>query len=111
MKGLRHVPHEAALLQLHSFSIGLWLVGEGIISMFVITHGLLGISRASAFAPPARHWPHDQGCYYARHRQHAFGFRNVPFWNTLPVEIINAANSFKVLLGVHWLSLNLEIPA
>ncbi len=118
MKGLRHVPYEAALKQLRLFSFTHRRIRADLISMFKISHGLLEFPMASTFAHLSRkglrghaYKFHQQRCC-TRRRQFAFTIRAVPFWNKLPAEIINASSvkSFKTLLDAHWQSLFPEVP-
>ncbi len=113
VKGLRHVPYEAALKQLCPFSLTHRRIRGDLITMFRITHGLLEFSMASNFANPTRKGlrGHDykfrqQQCCTQR-RQFAFTIRAVPFWNKPPAEIVNASSveSFKTFLESHWQSL------
>ncbi len=64
VKGLRHVPYEAALKQLRLFSLTHRRIRWDLIVMFKITHGLLEFPVASIFVNPTR-----QGL-----RGHAFKF-------------------------------------
>ncbi len=117
VKGLRHVPYEAALKQLRLFSITHRRIHGDLIGMFRITHGLLEFPMAFVFAHPTRkglrghaYKLHPQRCC-TRRRQFAFTIRAVPFWNKLPAEIVNASSviSFKTLLDAHWQSLFPEL--
>ncbi len=118
VKGLRHVPYEAALIQLRLFSLTHRRLRGDLIAMFKITHGLLEFPMASTFVYPTRKGlrghafkSHQQRCC-TRHRQFAFIIRAVPFWNKLPAEIVNASSvkSFKALLDARWQSLFPEVP-
>ncbi len=118
VKGLRHVPYEAALKQLRLFSLAHRRIRGNLTAMFKITHGLLGFPMASTFAHPTRkglrghaYKFHQQRCCSHR-RQLAFTIRAVPFWNKLPAEIANAfsVKSSKALLDAHWQSLFTEVP-
>ncbi len=109
VKGLRHVPYEAALKQLRLFSITHRRIRD-LISMFKITHGLLEFPMASTFVYPTRQGLrghafkfHQQRCCMRR-RQFTFTIRAVPFWNKLPAEVVNASSlkSFKTLLDARW---------
>ncbi len=118
VKGLQHVPYEAALKQLCLFSLTHRLIRGDLIAMTKITHGLLEFLMASTFAQPtpkglrghAYKFRQQRCC--TRHRQFAFTIRAVPFWNKLPAEIINASSvkSFKALLDARWQSLFPEVP-
>ncbi len=118
VKGLRHVPYEAALIQLRLFSLTHQRIRGDLITMFKITHGLLEFPMASTFVYPTRQELrghafkfHQQRCC-TRRRQFAFTIRAVPFWNKLPAEIVNASSvkSFKALLDARWQSLFPEVP-
>ncbi len=85
LKGLRHVPYEAALKQLRLFSRTHRRIRGDLIAMFKITHGLLEFPMASIFAHPTRkglyghaYKFHQQRCC-TRRRQFAFTIRAVPF--------------------------------
>ncbi len=54
VKGLRHVPYEAALQQLRLFSLTHRRIRGDLIAVFMITHGLLEFLMASTFANPTR---------------------------------------------------------
>ncbi len=54
VKGLRHVPYEAALDQLRLFSLTRRRICGDLIAMFKITHDLLEFPMASTFAYPTR---------------------------------------------------------
>ncbi len=110
VEGLLHVPYEAALKLLRLFSLTHRWIHGGLKAMFKITHGLLEIPLASTFAHPTRKWLrshaykfHQQWCC-TRRRQFEFTIRAVPFWNKLPVEIVNASSAkyFKTRLDAHW---------
>ncbi len=115
VKGLRHVPYEAAFKQLRLFSLTHRRIRGDLIAMLKVSHGL---PMASTFAHPTHKglWGHaykfhQQRCC-TRRRQFAFTIRAVPFWNTLPAEIVNASSvkSFKTLLDAHWQPLFPEVP-
>ncbi len=83
VKGLRHVPYEAALKQLRLFSLTHQRIRGDLIAMFRITHGLLEFPVASTFAHPTRkglrghaYKFHQQRCCTCR-RQFAFTIRTV----------------------------------
>ncbi len=109
VKGLRHVPTEAALKQLRLFSLTYRRIRGDLIAMMKITNGLLEFPMASTFAHPTRKglrghaYKFRQQRCCTRHRQFAFIIRAVPFWNKLPAEIVNASSvkSFKTLLDAH----------
>ncbi len=110
VKGLRHVPYEAALKQLRQFSLLHRRILGDLIAMFKITYGLLENPMVSTFVYPTRQGLrghafnfHQQRCC-TRRRQYAFTIRAVPFWNKLLAEIVNTSLviSFKALLGRHW---------
>ncbi len=50
VKGLRHVPREAALKQLRLFPLTHRRIRGDLIAMFKVTHGLLEFPMASTFA-------------------------------------------------------------
>ncbi len=52
VKGLRHVPYEAALTQLRLFSLTHRRIRGDLITMFKITHGLLEFPMESTFVYP-----------------------------------------------------------
>ncbi len=54
VKGLQHVPYDAALKQLRLFSRTYRRIRGDPIAMFKITHGLLEFPMASTFAHPTR---------------------------------------------------------
>ncbi len=118
VKGLRHVPYEAALKQLRLFSLIQWRNRLDLIAMFKITHGLLEFPMASTFVYPTRQGLRGhtsevrQQLCCTRRRQFAFTIRAVPLLNKLPAEIVNASSvkSFKALLDAHWQSLFPEVP-
>ncbi len=100
----------------NSFDYSLLSTGE-LVCMFKITHGLQEFPMESTFTHPTRkglrghaYKFHQQRCC-TRRRQYAFSIRAVPFWNTLPDEIVNTSSvkSFKTLLDAHWQSLFPEI--
>ncbi len=112
VKGLRHVPYEAALKQICLFSLTHRRIRGGLVAIIKITHDLLGFPTASTFAHPTRkglrghaYKFHQQRCC-THLRQIVFTIRAVPFWNKLPAEIVNAfsVKSFKTLLDAHWQS-------
>ncbi len=118
VKGLRHVPYEAALVQLRLFSLARRRIRGDLKAMFKITHGLLEFPMATTFVYPTRQGLrghvfkfHQQRCC-TRRRHFAFTIRAVPFWNKLQAEIVNASSvkSFKALLDAHWQSLFPEVP-
>ncbi len=118
VKGLRHVPYEAALKQLRLFSLTHRRIRGDLISMFKITHGLLKFPMASTFVYPTRQGLrghafkfHQQRCC-TRRRQFAFTIRVVPFWNNLPADIVNASSVkfFNALLDACWQPLFPEVP-
>ncbi len=118
VKGLRHVPYEAALKQLRLFYLTHRQIRGDLIAMFKITHGLLEFPMASTFVYPTRQGLgghafkfHQQRCC-TRRRQFAFTVRAVPFWSKLPAEIVNASSvkSCKALLDARWQSLFPEVP-
>ncbi len=85
VKGLRHIPYEAALKQLRLFSLTYRLIRGDLISMFKITHGLLEFSMEFTFAHPNRkglrghaYKFRQQRCCTCRH-QLAFTIRAVDF--------------------------------
>ncbi len=109
VKGLRHVPYEAALKQLRLSSLTNRRIRGDLKGMFKIIHGLLEFPMASTFVNPTRQGLrghafkfHQQRCC-TRRRQFAFTIRAVPFLNKLPAEIVNASSvkSFKALLDAH----------
>ncbi len=113
MKGLWHVPYEAALKQLRLFSLTHRRIRGDLMAIFKIIYGLFEFPMASTFAHPTRkglrghaYKFHQQRCCTHR-RQFAFAIRAVPFWNKLPTEIVSASSvkSFKTLLDAHWQSL------
>ncbi len=85
VKGLRHVPYEAALKQLRLFSLTHGRIRGDLIAMFKITHGLLEFPMASTFVYPTRQglrghaFKFYQQRYCTRRRQFAFTIRAVPF--------------------------------
>ncbi len=87
VKGLRHVPYEAALKQLRLFSLIHRRIRGDLIDMFKITLGLLEFPMASIFGHPTRKglrghaYKFNQHRYCTRRRQFAFTIRAVPFWN------------------------------
>ncbi len=102
VKGLRHVPYEAALKQLRLFSFTHRRIRGDLIAMFRITHGLLEFPVSSTFAHPTRKVPPTTMLYaLSQMRLHK-----------LPAEIVNASSveSFKTLLDAHWQSLFPEVP-
>ncbi len=114
VKGLRHVPYEAALKQLRLFSLTHLRIRGDLIAMFKFTHGLL----ASTFVYPTclglrghAFRFHQQRCC-TRRRQFAFTIRAVPFCNKLPAEIVSSSSvkSFKALLDARWQFLFPEVP-
>ncbi len=118
VKGLRHIPYEAALKQYRLFSLTNRRIRGGLIAMFKSTHGLLEFPMASTFVHPTRkglrghaYKFHQRRCC-TRRRQFAFTSRAVPFLNKLRAEIVNASSvkSFKALLDAHWQSLFPEVP-
>ncbi len=93
VKGLQHVPREAALKQLRLFFLTHRRIRGDLIAMFKVTHGLLEFPMASTFAHPTRRGQHghaykfhQQRCCTRRH-QFAFTIRALPFWNKLPAEM------------------------
>ncbi len=117
VKGLRHVPYEAALKQLRLFSITHWRICGDLIAMYKVTHGLLEFLMDSNSTHPSRkglcdhaYKFHQQRFCTCRH-QFAFTIRAVSFFNKLPAEIVNASSvkSFKTLLDAHWQSLFREV--
>ncbi len=56
VKGLRHVPYEAALKHLRLFSLTHRRIRGDLIAMFKITHGLLKFPMASGFAHSTLQW-------------------------------------------------------
>ncbi len=110
VKGLRHVPYEAALKQLRLFSLTHRRIRGDLITMFKITHGLLEFPMASTFVYPTHQglrghaFKFHQQRYGTHRRQFAFTIRAVPFWNKLPAEIVNESwvTSFKALLDARW---------
>ncbi len=54
VKGLRHVPYEAALKQLRPFSLTQRRIRGELIAMFKITHGLLEFPMKSTFVHSTR---------------------------------------------------------
>ncbi len=54
VKGLRHIPYEAALKQYSLFSLTNRRIRGALIAMFKITRGLLDFPMASTFAHPTR---------------------------------------------------------
>ncbi len=119
VKGLRHVPYEAALKQLRPFSLTHRRILGDLITMLRITHGLLEFSMASNFAHRTRkglrghdYKFHQQRCC-THCRQFDFTIRAVPFWNKPPAEIVNASSveSFKTFLEAHWQSLFPKHPS
>ncbi len=106
VKGLRHVPYKAPLQQLRLFSLTHRQIRGDLLFMFKITHGLLEFPMVSTVTHPTRkelrghdYKFHQLRCCTRRH-QYTFSIRAVPFWNKLPVEIVNASlvKSFKTLL-------------
>ncbi len=57
VKGLRHVPYEAALIQLRIFSLTHRRIRGDLIAMFKITHGLLEFPMETTFVYPTRQVP------------------------------------------------------
>ncbi len=83
VKGLRHVPYEAALKQLRLFSLTHQRIRGDLISMFKITHDPLEFPMESTLAHPTPKGLrghaskfHQQGC--CSHRR-LFAFMNSPF--------------------------------
>ncbi len=87
VKGLRHVPYEAALQQLRLFFLT-HHCGD-LISMFKITHGLLEFPMAS--------YPHPTSST-SRDVVRTFTIWVVPFWNKLPAEIVTPGCQLAVLV-------------
>ncbi len=54
VKGLRHVPYDAALKQLRLFSLTHRRIRGDLIAMFKITHGLLEFPKETTFVYPPR---------------------------------------------------------
>ncbi len=86
VKGLRHVPYEAAPKQFQLFSLTHRRIRGDLISMFKITHGLLEFPMESSFTHPTRtglrglaYKFHQQRCC-TRLRQYICSIRAVPFW-------------------------------
>ncbi len=85
VKGLRHVPYEAALKQLRLLSLTHRRICGDLIAMFKITHGLLKFPMASSFAHPTRKGQYGYAYTFhqqrrcTRRRQFAFTIRAVPF--------------------------------
>ncbi len=112
VKRLRHVPCDAALQQLQLVSLAHRRIRGDLMSMFMITHGLLEFPMESTFVHPTRtglrglaSMFHQQRCC-VRRRQYAFSNRAVPFWNNLPPEIVNASPVFlpKTIHSAHIIS-------
>ncbi len=118
VKGLRHVPYDAALKKLRIFSLTHRRIRGELIAMFNITHDLLKFPMASTFVYPTHQGLrghafkfHQQRCC-TRRPQFAFTIRAVPFWRKLSAEIVNASSvkSFKALLDAHGQLLFPEVP-
>ncbi len=118
VKGLRHVPYEAALIQLRLISLTHRRIRGDLIAMFKITHGLLEFPMETTFVYPPHQGLrghafkfHQQRCC-TRRRQFAFTIWAVPIWNKFPAEVVNASSvkSFKALLDARWQSLFPEVP-
>ncbi len=109
VKGLRHVPYEAALQYFRLFSLTHRRIRGDLISMFKITHGLLEFPVESNVTHPTRKGQrghtykfYQQRCF-TRRRHHTFSIRAVPFRNKLPAEIVNISST-KSFLDANWQS-------
>ncbi len=110
VKGLRHVPYEAALQRLQLFSLIRRKSCGDLICMYKIMHGLLDFPCDAVFAAPTHIGLrghalkiHQQRCK-TRRRQHAFRVRVVPYWNKLLEDVATATSveTFKSQLDAQW---------